>query len=108
MKITKKDKIFIRHKTHGKKYKGNVIQKTNKPTQQQPKPELPSTPYMTLVLKPDYPQIDNHDEESDTDLSVNTSNTEPYAEIESEWVPVVVVLNRNRERATWLNDFDTS
>ena len=84
-KITNKDKTFIRHKTHVKKYKGNipVIQTTSKPIQQR-NPQLPSSPYITLLLEPDYPQIDNHDAESDTDSSVDTNDTGPYAEIEPE------------------------
>ena len=109
VKITNRDKTFVRHKTHVKKYKGNipVIQTASKPTQQL-KPQLPSTTYITLLLEPDYPQTDNRDAESDSGSSVDTSDTEPYVERESNWVPVVVAGQRNRKRPTWFNDFDTS
>ena len=99
MKIIIKDKSFVRHKTHLKKYKRKipVIQKTRKPTQQ-PKPQLSSAPDITLLLEPDYPQIDNHDAESNTDLSIDTSQTESYAEIKSESVPVVVAFKKTKKK----------
>lgn len=83
MKIA--NRTFARHKTHVKKYKGNIpaIYKISE-SKQQPKPQLSNTLYITLLLQPDYPEIDNNDAENDTDLTVNTSSTEPYAETESE------------------------
>ena len=109
VKITNKEKTVVRHKVHIKKYKGNIpaIQITSRPTQQA-KLQLSATPYITLLLEPDYPQTDNHNAESDTDLSFDTSDTEPYAGTESKWMPVVVACKRNRKKPTWLNDFDTS
>lgn len=60
------------------------------------------------MIRTKLPMNCNHHAEKDRDLSVDTSDTEPFVEIESEWVSVIVVCNRNRKKTTWLNDSDTS